>query len=87
MNRFVIVTLLSVSLVLAPGSSLANPGGNGMPIETTPVEGRAMGIVPKHALGCYHRITLGNETFWDKQSPEVTVSDVSSPSNIVGIFL
>ena len=89
MNRFVIVTLLCLSLVLAPGSSLANPGGNGDADRDYSCGGSCHGdpslSMPSDAT---IEISLGNEAFSGQAvSVEVSVSDVSSPSNIIGIFL
>lgn len=89
MNRFVIVTLLCLSLVFAPGSSLANPGGNGDADRDYSCGGSCHGdpslSMPSDAT---IEISLGNEAFSGQAvSVEVSVSDVSSPSNIIGIFL
>jgi len=89
MNRIAIVILLCVSLALAPGYSVANPGGNGDADRDYSCGGSCHGdpslSMPSDAtIG----ISLANEAFSEQAvAVEVTVSSMSTPSNIFGIFI
>jgi hypothetical protein len=89
MNRIAIVMLLCISLVLAPGYSVANPGGNGDADRDYSCGGSCHGD-PSLSMQSDAKIeiSLGNEAFYGQAvAVHVTVSEVSSPTNIFGIFI
>ena len=89
MNRSAIVFLICITLILAPGSSVANPGGNGDGDRDYSCGGSCHGdpalSMPSDAT---IEITTGNEAFSGQAvAIHVTIEDISTPSNIIGIFI
>ncbi len=89
MNRSAIVLLICTTLIIAPGSSLANPGGNGDGDRDYSCGGSCHGdpalSMPSDAT---IEITLGNEAFSGQAvAVHVTIEGISTPTNIIGIFI
>ena len=90
MNRKVIVMLLCTFLIIAPGSSVANPGGNGDADRDYSCGGSCHGDPSlSMASDATIDITLGNEAFSGQAvAIHVTVSDITTSSNgIIGLFI
>ena len=88
MKRNAVVVLICITLILAPGSSVANPGGNGDGNRDYSCGGSCHGdpalSMPSDAT---IEITLGNEAFSGQAvAIHVTIDDISTPSQIVGIL-
>ena len=89
MKRNAVVVLICITLILAPGSSVANPGGNGDGNRDYSCGGSCHGdpalSMPSDAT---IEITLGNEAFSGQAvAIHVTIDGISTPSQIVGIFI
>ena len=90
MNRKVIVMLLCLFLIITPGSSVANPGGNGDADRDYSCGGSCHGDPSlSMASDATIDITLGNEAFSGQAvAIHVTVSDITTSSNgIIGLFI
>tara|TARA_S200000501_G_scaffold190692_1_gene179596 strand:- start:1217 stop:2293 length:1077 start_codon:yes stop_codon:yes gene_type:complete len=89
MKRNAFVLLICITLILAPGSSVANPGGNGDANRDYSCGGSCHGdpalSMPSDAT---IEITLGNEAFSGQAvAIHVTIDGISTPSQIIGIFI
>lgn len=89
MKRKAVVMLILITLILAPSSSVANPGGNGDGNRDYSCGGSCHGdpalSMPSDAT---IKITLGNEPFSGQAvAIHVTIEDIFTPSQIVGIFI